>query len=640
MNLRIERIQYQNIREFQDLELDFTAESEDPHHISLVQMPNGTGKTTTMNLIRATLLGLELSEDEVSSFSPNEFSASIGKFEIDLRTPNEIFTLQLQLDYDIGESEYRHIKPQEARGGNRSGHYMPPQLRNIIEESFVDLFVFNGELTEDFLSRGKNEAENALKIVNFLNRIEIERERIEQVVSERQEGQNVTTEQGYGNIKARVESSAEMLERLKNQKREEENRISDREERISEIEDERRKILEENEKKLEKYKQVRKEIEKLRSNLEGEVDSLLSQVRSPRRLSDTVDNDIQVLLHNMNIMKLPKSTSQEFFAELAESDKCICGRSISDTERDVISERSERFLSEKDIGVLNAMKDNLRASPEDHDFDQQFSRIAQDRDMLHQKQQELAAIDIEDEKLNERLEELASKKTQRQNELEESEEMLEMLTTNDTAYHDRFGIDWQRNIPLCKARLDKFENRLREASGTVEFGKKADLLESIFAEFTKRCLDTLKRAQIKKTNQKLEQILGLSKVQVEDIDDSIRIEGRDKASEGQSLSIAYAYLASLFEDSRVGVPFVIDSPVGSIDLTKREQIAEVVPQLFDQLIIFVISSEREGFVSELESKDIQYRTVHKTGTAGEIRKNNSRSYFMEFQSEEEEDVRV
>ena len=85
---------------------------------------------------------------------------------------------------------------------------------------------------------------------------------------------------------------------------------------------------------------------------------------------------------------------------------------------------------------------------------------------------------------------------------------------------------------------------------------------------------------------------------------------------------------------------MIDSPVGSIDLTKREQIAEVVPQLFDQLIIFVISSEREGFVSELESKDIQYTTVHKTGTAGEIRKNNSRSYFMEFQSEEEEDVRV
>ncbi|MDZ7731419.1 MAG: ATP-binding protein [Natrialbaceae archaeon] len=53
MDLKITGIRYENIREFKEVELDFTEDSPgNPHHISLVQMPNGTGKTTTMNLIR------------------------------------------------------------------------------------------------------------------------------------------------------------------------------------------------------------------------------------------------------------------------------------------------------------------------------------------------------------------------------------------------------------------------------------------------------------------------------------------------------------------------------------------------------------------------------------------------------------
>ena len=176
------------------------------------------------------------------------------------------------------------------------------------------------------------------------------------------------------------------------------------------------------------------------------------------------------------------------------------------------------------------------------------------------------------------------------------------------------------------------------ANQTVNFGKRADLLEEIFEEFTNRSLNALKARQIEDTNKKLEQILGLSKVQVEKIDNSIIIEGRDGASEGQSLSVAYAYLATLFEDSALNVPCVIDSPAVSIDYKKREKVAQIIPGLFNQLIIFVISPERQRFVDELDSDDIQYYTVHKTGTSGEVEKHTSKDFFMRFQSEEEQDA--
>jgi len=90
MDLKITGIRYENIREFENVELDFANGSNDnPHHISLVQMPNGTGKTTTMNLIRTTLLGKEMDQDEVRSYQPSDFDAIEGAFEIDLVSSDE-----------------------------------------------------------------------------------------------------------------------------------------------------------------------------------------------------------------------------------------------------------------------------------------------------------------------------------------------------------------------------------------------------------------------------------------------------------------------------------------------------------------------------------------------------------------------
>jgi len=96
-------------------------------------------------------------------------------------------------------------------------------------------------------------------------------------------------------------------------------------------------------------------------------------------------------------------------------------------------------------------------------------------------------------------------------------------------------------------------------------------------------------------------------------------------------------VSTLFEDSAVDVPFVIDSPAVSIDYEKRAEVAPIISDLFDQLVIFVISSEREHFVSELDSGDIKYCTIHKTETPGHVEKSLDQDYFMNFQSEAEEE---
>lgn len=641
MDLKIKRIAYENIREFEELELDLTNGTDDPHHVSLVQMPNGTGKTTTMELIRTLLLGEDLDEDEVQSYEPNDFDALDGAFEVDFEFRGNVFTLRLELDYEYGDSTYRYIEPARVAGGDLTEHSLPLELENVMTEEFIDLFVFNGELTEEFIETGSEEAEDAIKIVNYLNRIDDHREQIETEVDRQQEdaSTNIGTEKWYNRKKNRLEKVESRLDDLEAQEEELEGEIDDHEEEIESLKQQREDLLADKEEILERDQRLEEQINNLESELETETKVLLAEMRKPSKLSASFNDDLQKLLENMNIMELPKSTSQEFFRELAAGDECICGTPIDDDVSETIEENAEQYLSEDDIAVLNALKDQLRNIPDYEGFDDSFDDLEDKRDELYEKRLEKDRLDIDDPELRQKLDDLVELRKDEEQAKKEKERKLRNLRTNDKSIQNEAGLDWRSNLPLCRHERNALEEEVRKASKSVNFSKRADLLEEMFEEFTERSLEALKARQIEETNEKLEQILGLSKVQVEEIDNSISIEGRDGASEGQSLSVAYAYLATLFEDSALNVPFVIDSPAVSIDYEKREEVAQIIPGLFNQLIIFVISPERERFVDELDSDDIQYYTVHKTGTPGEVEKHTSEDFFMEFQSEEEEDAR-
>lgn len=90
----------------------------------------------------------------------------------------------------------------------------------------------------------------------------------------------------------------------------------------------------------------------------------------------------------------------------------------------------------------------------------------------------------------------------------------------------------------------------------------------------------------------------------------MKLKGRDGASEGQTLSIAYCFLGTLFEDSELEFPFIIDSPTGKMDFEKRQAIADIIPLVFNQMIAFVQSAEVERFADRFYANpDSQYLTV-------------------------------
>ena len=92
--------------------------STEPHKVTLLQMPNGTGKTTTLNLLRAALTGTakHWSPEEVAIIRRPGATNANGDFELRLALDGVRLTFRLAFDFGQGIVTYTtqyqsHLRP-------------------------------------------------------------------------------------------------------------------------------------------------------------------------------------------------------------------------------------------------------------------------------------------------------------------------------------------------------------------------------------------------------------------------------------------------------------------------------------------------------------------------------------------------
>ena len=84
-----------------------------PAHVSFIQMPNGTGKTTTLTLLNAALCGEAMSwePEDVRSFRRVDEDIDKGTFIVNLKVDGKPLTFELILDFETGRPSYRTTTP-------------------------------------------------------------------------------------------------------------------------------------------------------------------------------------------------------------------------------------------------------------------------------------------------------------------------------------------------------------------------------------------------------------------------------------------------------------------------------------------------------------------------------------------------
>jgi len=602
-----------------DHQVSFESEAGTTHAISLLQMPNGTGKTTTLGLIRAALSG----EGPNGPWTPDTIlelrkkpSVRKGLFQLVLLHNQERITITMRFAFDEPGVSYSTT----TRSGNRDGFQPPRDMRRFLNPSFVNFFVFDGELATSLLDKQQTNAEQVIENLfqlDFFDRMTAWFDDYWKHLAET----NAQTEKGLNKWRGWLERYEARLLVVKEERRvllAEAEKLKAEQLRLRQESNNAIKAKKEYQDKL---RRTEKEFEDAEKCVDNNVREVMSAVRVPSNVLAAFGQEMLALKNALDHAKLPDSAAREFFEDVAKDAVCICGRPLDEDSRRAVKERAQLYLGSDDVGLLNQIKGDISTRLK-HDaltpaalfedtlgvLQLSIRRAAECRGERDAIKQAAVHDDPELEKKEKDIHTLGVK-------LGAIEEKLRRFDEHGPPENDRIEQTW--GIATLEKGLDNAKRTFTKISDTLDKRMRADQLTQIVHLAQARCRERLSAAICKEANARVDQLMPHNGIRIRDIDGCLRLDaGKAGASVGETLGVAYAFLSTLFSRNEFHLPFVVDSPAGPLDHPKRSAVAQLIPKLAGQFIAFVISTEREGFQDVLQRVargKIQYLTLFRKG---------------------------
>ena len=636
MKMSIIGIEYKNIRKITELKLSFVDATGNVINNNFIMMANGTGKTTTMTLLKGLLDGtaVEWSANDVKSFAPTTGVSDTGEFSITVKFDERQYKYFLCLDYRTGVATINTTTT--VNGGYEEGRHLPDSLKDIFSPEFVSRFVFDGEQAKKTMDSSSNEAEETIKYLYRLDKLDNIIASNQRILTEIQEAEGAKGSKGsLSNLKTRRDSVCKKIEELKDKAKKLNEDIEEYQtEQESKIT--RRNELDKNYEELNTEKQdIIKEQQHNKDAVDAKISEILNLMKLPYLISPEFNERMYELASSMTKLKLPKTISRDFFVELSEADTCVCGRGIKDKERQFILINAEKYLGSDQQSVLNAIKSSLNSNSYDERLSEAYEHLKELREEGNRLQTRfnnnaeklLKAGGEEAYKLNERISELG-------NAIAVAKSQLETIESKDESDEE---LDEKNNIHKAQIVFKDYEQKIAAATRTSIALNRKEVVEALLLDIRSKATTELKKEIVHKTNEKLKEVIKDDDIEIEDINKYIKLKNRDGASEGQTLGIAYCFLGTLFEDAELEFPFVIDSPTGKMDFDKRQAVADIIPDVFNQMIAFVQPAEVEHFANRFYDKpNTQFVTII-ASTQGGVEKHMGKEFFDSYQRSDKGD---
>lgn len=641
-----------------DVDVNLTDSDGAPARIALIQMPNGTGKTTTLELIKATLSNTASTwdPDRVRGFRRRLDTRPEGQFVVRLLINGRPLTFELTLDFENGATRYRTTNL--GSGGIATGWTPPPDVHRFLSQEFLRLFIFDGEFADELFDPTRAEADRAIDALCQLYLLKD--------ISDFAEGE-WDRKSKAGGPKTDVGLSRHQAEQTALLKRE--NELGQMETAAAREVKRLAKLITELDAKITERLSSMKSTQAehalaLQSLNDAKRDVMVAAsgamgaVRMPLAIHHEFGNRLVTLKENLDHLRLPENTSAQFFEELIQEDECICGREMTAGAQAEIATRAKRYLDADESGTINALKsdiDKFTAGDGEEPLDKRLAdlllALGAARRAEHQADQLVRTlkqklIDEGDEQLKAWQSELDKS----QGEYAEFNGILGRIR-GDGAPDDE-PVWSLKQLEKKKAEVSA---KIASITQTVTLRKQTDLLKTILKRAAELARAQIKRELVAEANQRLRGILINDPIEIAQIDRSLRLADQEGASVGQTLSVGYTFLMSVLNRGNNNFPLVVDSPANPIDADVRHNIGTLIPELCTQFVGFTINTERQGFVPALEQAagSIKYLTLFRK-TEGTKRLMDSlpgqgvtetetavliedREYFMNFglRSEEE-----
>ena len=627
-----------------------------PYPVSLIQMPNGTGKTTTLTLLRAALSGSAINEGwdrhKISEFRKRNGGEPEGIFEVRLLLNDRRATIVMIFDFENGRVSYNTTHGP----GHREGFHPPSDFRRFMNENFVNFYVFDGELAEHLLDKQYTDAQVVVENLFQMNAFHAMARKVGEYWDKKTRNAGATEERGLSRRQNRVKDLGKRLVTLKREKAELQRAREDLDERLQKKKEAYQQEINKEEARSKALAEAEAKVERFKGRVREEALDVLERMRDPHALSASFATWMLALKDGLDKVKLPESAAREFFEDLAREPECVCGRPIDSEIAQVIRVRAIQYLGTEDVSLLNSMKSAIKDAvgdrPEDGENDLD-TRIASLSDVVEQERgarNDFDALRHEAEQTDPAIKSAREDIESLTAEVEGIDDKLERFESEDQTQNDErtYGIE------ILERRLADAERKLAEITHTLTEKAKRDVLSGIINKAYEESRQGIAAELCDQANGRISELMPNNRISIDRIERSLILEGQEGGSAGETLSIAYAFLATLFHRADHQLPFVVDSPAGPIDLAVRPRIGELIPKLSGQFIAFTISSERDRFVESLKrtsnsqvqfvtlfrkgSKELE-RAAHQGGVVSETTDGLNvlgEAFFNEFQLEEEE----
>lgn len=641
-----------------DVEISLLNPEGTPAKVALVQMPNGTGKTTTLELIRAALTGdaTKWSPDRVREFRRPNSSAPHGVFVITLRVNDKPLTLEMRLDFETGQVSYKTTTP--GSGGVKNRYDPPPSVLNFLTPAFLNLFIFDGEFADELLASKAGRADEAIDALCRLDLLGQVGDFADQKWREAVSKGGPKTASSLD--KMRQEETDLILARERAQKARTSARdvIADNAKRIEDLQRRIDERLASVKTTRDRHAAATLEQQTAASAVTLASAAVMSQVRNPLALHPRFSTDLVALKENLDNLRLPETSSAQFFNDLVKEDECICGREMTSAARTEIKTRAMSFLDSDESGAINILKSQIElfvGAPDErssHDrLNDALGELGKAMRSQREAQQTLSALakrlaDEGDDELREWQDSIEELKVK----VDDCNAALSVIEAED----EDPQTEKPKSLKLLNARIKELGRKIAELSETVDLRRKTELLKQILDQTRGAARDQIRTELVEASNARLETVLANDPLRIDRIDSSLHLANQTGASVGQKLSVGYTFLMSALSRGDNDFPLVVDSPANPIDEGVRRSIGKLIPELCTQFVGFTINTERAGFVQALEkaSDDCLFLTLFRK-TPGTVRLQNGlphssrvtetdnailvndRDYFMRFDHTEE-----
>lgn len=637
MKMSILEFEYRNIRKISSLRISFVNKNGGIVKNNFIMMANGTGKTTTMTLIKGLLDGSasQWSISKVKSFAPTTTNGDNGEFSITVKFDERQYKYFLSLDYQKGTAKIETLAPPKGR---EAGLRLPESIKGIFTPEFVSRFVFDGEQAKKSMDRSSNEADETIRYLYRLDELDQILAMNANILTEIQaaEGGAKGTDRSLRTLRKKQDSILNQINIL--QKKQEEHKINIAQwEKEKAEKEQQRKELDKNYAVLNKEKnEILTAQEKNRGDIDVKIAQIIAMVKSPYLVNESICARMYELGSAMKKLKLPKSSSKDFFIELANSKNCVCDRCIGEKERLSILKNAENYLGSDHQAVLNNIKSTLMDSAYDERLDVAFKELGE---LQEQKTRLKARFDVVEDKLikegGPQVEKLQAEIEDLITQISSAKTKLKIIESRD---ENDETLNENNNLHRAHQAYAESEKTIASRTKTNTALHKKTIVQELIDKIKVQATKALKQEIIRKTNEKVRRVITDDFIEIENIDGYIKLKNRDGASEGQTLSIGYCFLGTLFEDSELEFPFVIDSPTGKMDFDKRQAVADIIPHVFNQMIAFVQSAEVERFADRFyNNADSQYLTIVAEKETGEVIVHEGIDFFDSYQNEHKGD---